>query len=61
MLRDYESSTGQLLSPGICSLMLGQKCTKEDGEVMASILKVERTVEVVGGTIPSLEGLGYVL
>jgi hypothetical protein len=41
VLRTYEASTGQLLSPAKCSLMLGQKCSNEEGERVSSILMVE--------------------
>jgi hypothetical protein len=41
VLRDYEKSTGQRLSPSKCSLMLGQHCSEEDGKKLASILQVE--------------------
>jgi hypothetical protein len=40
-LRAYEASTGQLLSPTKCSLMLGQKVTEEEGAMVASILNVQ--------------------
>jgi hypothetical protein len=36
----YEKGTGQLLSPTKCSLLLGKKCTEEDGEEMAAILQI---------------------
>jgi hypothetical protein len=41
--RAYEASTRQLLSPTKCSLMLGQNCTDEEGQIVASILQVEST------------------
>jgi hypothetical protein len=41
VLRTYEASTVQLLSPAKCSLMLGQKCSNEEGERVSSILMVE--------------------
>jgi hypothetical protein len=41
ILRAYEKSTGQQLSPAKCCLMLGQGCTQEDGDAVASILGVE--------------------
>jgi hypothetical protein len=40
VLKVFGKSTGQLLSPAKCSIMFGQKCTEEDGEAVASILKV---------------------
>jgi hypothetical protein len=40
VLREYEKGTGQLLSPTKCSIMLGQNCSEEDGEAVASILNV---------------------
>jgi hypothetical protein len=43
VLSTYEASTGQLLSPAKCSLMLGQNCTEEDGQIVASILQVAST------------------
>jgi hypothetical protein len=43
VLRNYEKGTGQLLSPAKCSLMLGQKCSDEDGKDVASVLNVQNT------------------
>jgi hypothetical protein len=43
VLRAYEASTGQKLSPPKCSLMLGQNCSEEDGQIVAAILEVEST------------------
>ena len=43
VLRTYERGTGQLLSPGKCSLMLGQKCSENDGNEVASILNIQTT------------------
>ncbi|KAM0923172.1 hypothetical protein ACQ4PT_005728 [Festuca glaucescens] len=40
VLNIYEKSTGQLLNPKKCSIMFGQKCEEEDGDVVASILNV---------------------
>jgi hypothetical protein len=41
VLHEYESGTGQLLSPTKCSLMLGQNCVVEDGEAVVLALVVE--------------------
>jgi hypothetical protein len=43
VLRTYEASTGQLLSPEKCSLMLGRKCSDDDGKVVAQVLNIENT------------------
>jgi hypothetical protein len=43
VLRDYEKSTGQQLNPTKCSLMLGQHCSEQNGEIVASILRVVST------------------
>jgi hypothetical protein len=41
VLNNYEQATGQLLSPGKCSLLLGNKCSEAQGQVVASILEIE--------------------
>jgi hypothetical protein len=41
VLDNYEKATGQQLSPGKCSLLLGNKCTEEDGQAVASILNIQ--------------------
>jgi hypothetical protein len=43
VLRTYEASTGQLLSPAKCSLMLGRKCSDDDGKALAQVLNIENT------------------
>jgi hypothetical protein len=41
VLNRYEKATGQQLSPGKCSLLLGNKCTEEVGQEVASILNIQ--------------------
>jgi hypothetical protein len=43
VLPTYVASTGQLLSPAKCSLMLDQKCSIEDGKAVDRVLNVENT------------------
>jgi hypothetical protein len=42
LLNKYELATGQCLIPGKCSLLLGNKCTENQGQVVASILVIQR-------------------
>jgi hypothetical protein len=41
LLNKYEKATGQLLTPRKCSLVLGNKCTVEKGNDVASILQIQ--------------------
>ena len=40
ILDNYERATGQLISPSKCSLLLGNKCSQEDGQDVINILNV---------------------
>jgi hypothetical protein len=41
VLNSYEAATGQLLSPGKCSLLLGNRCSNETGQMVAAILGIQ--------------------
>jgi hypothetical protein len=41
ILQAYEEATGQMLSPGKCSLLLGNKCTEEVGKQTMELLNVQ--------------------
>jgi hypothetical protein len=41
VLNKYEQAIGQLISADKCSLLLGNKCTEAEGQIVTSILNIQ--------------------